>query len=102
MATPVEMPKLGNSVEECLLTRWLKTTGTTVMAGDIIAEIETDKATFELPAPCDGVVLATFFDEGAVVPVYTNVCVIGAPGENVAAFAPQLELARRQRFEIVR
>ena len=75
------MPKLGNTVEECLLTAWWKHQGDTVCAGDIIAEVETDKASFEITAPADGILLDTFFDEGAVVPVFTNICVIGAAGE---------------------
>jgi pyruvate dehydrogenase E2 component (dihydrolipoamide acetyltransferase) len=88
MATPVEMPQLGNTVEECLITRWLKREGDTVAAGDTIVEIETDKTTFEVTSPIDGTVLATFFEEGALVPVFTNIVVIGAPGEAVDAFRP--------------
>ena len=83
MATTVQMPKLGNTVEECLLTAWLKHKGDAVAAGDILAEVETDKASFEVPAPADGIVLDTFFDEGAVVPVFTSICVIGAAGETI-------------------
>jgi pyruvate dehydrogenase E2 component (dihydrolipoamide acetyltransferase) len=55
MATPVEMPKLGNTVEECLLAKWTEKKGEKVSAGETIAEIETGKATFELAAPVDGV-----------------------------------------------
>jgi pyruvate dehydrogenase E2 component (dihydrolipoamide acetyltransferase) len=89
MATPVEVPKLGNTVEECLVARWCKRKGDPVSAGDVVAEIETDKATFEVTAPVDGTVLETFFDEGALVPVFTNLFVIGAPGESSAPFRPQ-------------
>ncbi len=88
MATPVEMPKLGNTVEDCLLSKWIKQKGDSVAAGEIVAEIETDKATFEVPAPAAGVLLATFFEEGSLAPVFTNICVIGEPGEDVSAFAP--------------
>lgn len=88
MATPVEMPKLGNTVEECLLAKWKKNKGDLVSSGEIIAEIETDKATFELAAPVDGTLLATFFDEGVLIPVFATVCVIGSPGENVEQFRP--------------
>src|SRR5207302_7336289 len=88
MATPVEAPKLGNTVEECLISTWLKRKGDAVAAGDVVAEIETDKATFEVTAPVSGTVLATFFEEGALVPVFTNLFVIGEPGESVAAFRP--------------
>src|ERR1700751_2883843 len=88
MATPVAIPKLGNPVEECLISRWVKRKGDTVSAGELVAEIETDKATFEVTAPVDGVVLDTFFDEGALVPVFTNLFVIGAPGESAEGFRP--------------
>jgi pyruvate dehydrogenase E2 component (dihydrolipoamide acetyltransferase) len=88
MATPVEVPKLGNTVEECIVARWVKHTGDTVSAGDVVAEIETDKATFEVTAPIDGAILATFFDEGALVPVFTNLFVVGSPGENAESFRP--------------
>jgi pyruvate dehydrogenase E2 component (dihydrolipoamide acetyltransferase) len=89
MATPVEVPKLGNTVEECLIAKWRKHKGEHVSAGEVVAEIETDKATFEVTAPADGTLLETFFEEGALVPVFTNLFVIGAPGESVDAFRPK-------------
>jgi pyruvate dehydrogenase E2 component (dihydrolipoamide acetyltransferase) len=88
VATPVEAPKLGNTVEECLISRWVKHKGEKVAAGDVVAEIETDKATFEVTSPVDGVLLEPFFDEGALVPVFTNIFVIGEPGEAVESFRP--------------
>ena len=89
MATPVEMPKLGNTVEDCLLVAWLKHEGDTVAAGDVIAEIETDKTSFDLTAPADGVLLGTFFEEGALVPVFTVIGAVGSPGESVEDLRPQ-------------
>src|SRR4029450_8860629 len=88
MATPVELPKSGNTVEECVIGRWVKQAGEPVSPGDVLAEVETDKATFEITAPVGGTLLATFFDEGALVPVFTTVCVIGAAGEDVEPFRP--------------
>jgi len=88
MATPVELPKSGNTVEECVIGRWVRQAGDAVSPGDILAEVETDKATFEITAPVGGTLLATFFPEGALVPVFTTVCVIGAAGEDVEAFRP--------------
>src|SRR5436305_2313761 len=88
MATPVEAPKLGNSVEECLVSRWLKRKGDRVAAGDVVAEIETDKATFEVTSPVEGVLLESFFDEGALVPVFTKLFVVGRPGEDAEAWRP--------------
>ena len=93
MATPVEVPKLGNTVEECLIGRWVKRQGEAVAAGDVVAEIETDKATFEVTAPVSGTLLAAFFDEGALVPVFTNLFVIGEPGEGIEGFRPRTKNA---------
>jgi pyruvate dehydrogenase E2 component (dihydrolipoamide acetyltransferase) len=89
MAISVEVPKLGNTVEECLITKWRKRKGDRVSIGEVVVEIETDKATFEVAAPVDGTVLETFFDEGALVPVFTNLFVLGEPGESADAFRPQ-------------
>ncbi|MFA5206682.1 MAG: dihydrolipoamide acetyltransferase family protein [Lentisphaeria bacterium] len=86
MATPVLMPKQGNTVEECLLAKWRKKKGATVAAGEIIADIETDKASFEIEAPVAGTLLDTFFDEGVLVPVQVAICAIGNAGEDVSAF----------------
>src|SRR5918994_7580161 len=88
MATPIELPQFGTTVEECIITRWVKQKGDAVAAGDLVAEIETDKTTFEITAPVDGTVLDTFFAEGAVVPVFTKICVIGDASENAEAFRP--------------
>src|SRR5690349_19498572 len=89
MAVAVEVPKLGNTVEECLISQWRKHKGDAVAAGEVVAEIETDKASFEVTAPQDGTLLETFFDAGALVPVFTNLFVIGKPGEDVEPFRPQ-------------
>src|ERR1035441_5861300 len=89
MAIAVEVPKLGNTVEECLIAKWCKRKGERVSIGEVVAEIETDKATFEVTAPVDGTLLETFFDEGALVPVFTNLFVLGEPGESADAFRPQ-------------
>ena len=96
MATPVEVPKLGNTVEECLVSKWLKRKGDQVAVGDVIAEIETDKATFEVTAPVGGTLLESFFPEGVLVPVFTNLCVIGEVGENAEAFRPKAAAPTRQ------
>ena len=90
MATAVEMPKLGNTVEDCLLAAWHKHKGDEVRAGDLIAEIETDKTSFDLTAPVDGVLLETFFEEGALVPVFTPICAIGAKGESAEGLRPHV------------
>ncbi len=88
MATPMVMPKAGNSVEECLLTTWRVKAGDSVKAGDILADIETDKAAFEIESPATGTVLALFWKAGDLVPVMQTLCVIGAAGEDVTSFRP--------------
>jgi pyruvate dehydrogenase E2 component (dihydrolipoamide acetyltransferase) len=96
MATPIQIPKLGNTVEECVLTAWHKQKGDAVTAGEVIADIETDKTAFELTAPTDGVILETFFEAGALVPVFGTACVIGAAGESAEAFRPRMSAAETQ------
>jgi len=88
MAIPVIMPKQGQSVETCIITRWFKNQGEIVSSGDLLFEYETDKAAFEVESPADGTLLDIFFTEGAEVPVLVNVAVIGQPGESTREFIP--------------
>jgi pyruvate dehydrogenase E2 component (dihydrolipoamide acetyltransferase) len=88
MATPIKMPQHGNTVEECILVRWIAGKGSQVSTGEPVAEVETDKANFEVEAPVEGVLLETFFEEGALVPVLTNIGVIGRTGEDAEPFRP--------------
>ncbi len=81
MATPVIMPRQGQSVETCLFSEWHVTKGSQVKKGDLLFSYETDKAAFEAEAPADGIILETFVSPGDVVPVLSNVAVIGQPGE---------------------
>ena len=88
MATPVIMPRQGQSVESCIIAKWHKNVGDAVSEGDVLFTYETDKATFEEEAKQSGTMLAIFFEEGDDVPCLTNVCVIGNEGEDASAFAP--------------
>jgi len=88
MPTPVLMPKQGQSVETCIITKWFKRPGDKVKTGDLLFSYETDKASFDLESPADGTLLEIFFDDGAEVPVLINVAVIGQPGESTAPFLP--------------
>jgi pyruvate dehydrogenase E2 component (dihydrolipoyllysine-residue acetyltransferase) len=81
MATDVIMPALGMAQETGLLVRWLKAEGDTVSAGDVIAEIQTDKATMELEARASGVLTGFVAHEGDDVPVGAVIATIVAPGE---------------------
>lgn len=86
MATPVIMPKQGQSVETCIITRWFKKKGEKVSAGDLLFAYETDKAAFDVESPVSGTLLDLFFAEGAEVPVLVNVAVIGDTGEQTDSF----------------
>ena len=88
MATAILMPKQGNTVEECLLAKWLKTPGQTVAAGEGLVDIETDKATFTVEAPETGTLLEVFAAEGELVPVQQVIAIVGKPGEDVSALRP--------------
>lgn len=86
MATPVIMPRQGQSVESCILTQWFKEVGDTVEQGDLLFAYETDKAAFEEEAPESGKLLARYFEEGDEVPVLSYVAVIGSEGDNIDEF----------------
>lgn len=88
MATPVLMPKQGQSVESCIITKWNKNVGDTVAVGDILFSYETDKASFDETATVSGTFLGSFFEEGDDVPCLIAVCVIGDKGEDISAFNP--------------
>ncbi len=94
MAIPVLMPKQGQSVETCIITRWFKNRGDSVSSGDILFSYETDKAAFDLESPGEGILLETFFGEGDEVPVLMNVAVIGKQGEPTDQFRPENQVMR--------
>jgi len=86
MADAVFMPRLGQSVESCIITRWEKQKGEIVNEGDVLFCYETDKASFDEIAKVSGVLLEIFYQEGDEVPVLANVAVIGKEGESVDPF----------------
>ncbi len=92
MATKVHMEALSPTMEEGQVVKWLKAEGDQVAAGDLLAEIETDKATMELVARGDGVLRAILLNQGQTAPVGDVIAVIAAEDEDVselvAAAAP--------------
>ncbi len=84
MAEYIVMPKLGFDMREAVLVAWLKQEGDQVTKGDIVAEIESDKATLELEAFESGVLLKLLQHEGAVVPVGADMAIIGQEGEDIS------------------
>ncbi len=83
MAETINMPKLGFDMAEGLLVRWVKQVGETINKGDVLAEIETDKATVEVESSASGVVLSHIVDQGTMVPVNAPIAVVGQAGEKV-------------------
>ncbi|HLE42989.1 MAG TPA: biotin/lipoyl-containing protein, partial [Methylomirabilota bacterium] len=82
--TRVVMPKLSEAMETGKLLRWLKQEGDRVAGGDIIAEVETDKADIELEAFGSGVLRKVLVGPGASVPVGNLIAVIAEPGEDIS------------------
>jgi pyruvate dehydrogenase E2 component (dihydrolipoamide acetyltransferase) len=85
MAETINMPKLGFDMAEGLLVRWVRQVGEQINKGDVLAEIETDKATVEVESSASGVVLQLIVDQGTMVPVNAPIAVVGAEGEKVEA-----------------
>ena len=85
MAGRIIMPKLSDTMEEGVLVKWLKREGQAVASGDVVAEVETDKAVLELEAYTDGVLRKRLVDEGARVPVGTLLGVIAGESEAIDA-----------------
>ncbi len=82
MATVVVMPQLGNSVESCLIVSWAVSEGDEVAEGAVLCEVETDKASMEVPSTAGGTVLKLLWEEGDDVPVKDPLLVLGEPGED--------------------
>ena len=85
MAETINMPKLGFDMAEGLLVRWVKQVGENIKKGDVLAEIETDKATVEVESSAGGVVLQLIVDQGTMVPVNAPIAIVGVAGEKVDA-----------------
>ena len=89
MTTKVVMEALSPTMEEGRLVEWKKQEGETVAVGDVLAEVETDKAVMELVARAAGTLLKHVVEAGATVPVSELVAVIGEPGDEVSGAARQ-------------
>src|SRR5579863_7885560 len=85
MATKVFMEALSPTMEEGRLVSWHKADGDAVRSGDVLAEVETDKAVMELVARGDGVLRKRLIAEGSTAPVGQLIGVIAAPDENIDA-----------------
>ncbi|HXX23554.1 MAG TPA: dihydrolipoamide acetyltransferase family protein [Terriglobia bacterium] len=95
MVRPITMPKLGQSEEVGTLVRWRKKVGDAVAKGDILFEIETDKALLEVESFFAGTLLKTLVQEGATVPINTTVGFVGDPGEAIPEVVAPIPEARK-------
>lgn len=85
MATEVILPKWGLTMEDGTVVAWHKSVGDAVQAGEIIAEVETEKVENELEAPCDGILARILVDEDETVDVGTVLAIIAADAAEAAA-----------------
>ncbi len=100
MAETINMPKLGFDMAEGTLVRWVKKVGETINKGEVLAEIETDKATVEVESPASGVVRKLMVDEGAVVPVSSPIAMVGTADEKIEEPAKQMPESIPQKTEL--
>lgn len=89
MATEIPMPRLSDTMERGTVARWAKKEGDSIAEGEVLADIETDKATMELESFFAGTLLAVFVKAGSQVPLGAALCAIGRPGEKVETPAPK-------------
>ncbi|MCL7763318.1 2-oxo acid dehydrogenase subunit E2 [Polaribacter sp. Z014] len=85
MATIINMPRLSDTMEEGVVAKWLKKVGDKIEEGDILAEIETDKATMEFESFYEGTLLYIGIQEGETSPVDVLLAIIGEEGEDISA-----------------
>lgn len=94
MAEVIRMPKMSDTMVEGVISTWLKKVGDTVKSGDILAEVDTDKATMELETYENGTLLYIGVAEKQSVPVNGIMAIIGQPNEDIAALLAQVEVAK--------
>ncbi|HET6847165.1 MAG TPA: dihydrolipoamide acetyltransferase family protein [Anaerolineales bacterium] len=85
MAETISMPKLGFDMQEGTLVRWVRTEGESIKKGEVLAEIETDKATVEVESSASGVIRKLLVDQGAIVPIGAPIAIVGTADEKIDA-----------------
>ena len=85
MAEVVKMPKMSDTMTEGVLAKWHKKVGDKIKSGDLLAEVETDKATMDFESYQDGTILYIGAEEGKAVPVDAVIAVVGKEGEDYKA-----------------
>ncbi len=88
MAYPVMVPRESEEIVSCRIVKWYVKEGDSVQLGDPVCEVETEKASFDLEAPAEGIILEQFFREDSEAPLLTPIAVIGHRGEDYRKFLP--------------
>src|SRR4026208_1792832 len=96
MAEVILMPRLSDTMTEGVIAAWHKKVGDSVKKGDLLAEVETDKATMELESYKDGTLLHIGIDKGGKLQVNDLLAIIGAPGEDVSSLIKQPTESKEQ------
>ncbi len=104
MATVINMPRLSDTMEEGVVAKWLVKKGDKISEGDILAEIETDKATMEFESFYEGVLLHIGIEEGETAPVDKLLAIIGEEGEDISDLLngdekPKTETPKEEKIE---
>ena len=94
----IKMPKLGESVEEALITRWFKKVGDKILEDEVLLEVATDKVDSEIPSPVEGTIIKIFYQQDEKVPVNTVIAIIDLTGE---AVIPEPETDTKQVAEAI-
>ena len=100
MAEIIKMPRLSDTMEEGVVASWLKKVGDKVQEGEILAEIETDKATMEFESFYDGTLLHIAIEEGVPATVDSLLCIIGDEGEDISKYVNNSSLVSTEKNEI--
>ncbi|WP_103071059.1 pyruvate dehydrogenase complex dihydrolipoamide acetyltransferase [Aquimarina sediminis] len=104
MATVINMPRLSDTMEEGVVAKWLVKKGDKISEGDILAEIETDKATMEFESFYEGTLLHVGIEEGETAPVDQLLAIIGEEGEDISGLlngdaTPKTEAQKEEKVE---
>src|SRR5688572_21942393 len=99
MAEVVRMPKMSDTMTEGVISKWHKKVGDTVKTGDLIAEVETDKATMDFESYQEGVLLYIGAEEGKAVPIDAVIAVLGKEGEDYKALLEKESSAQSKPAE---
>ena len=101
MAEVIKMPKMSDTMTEGVISTWLKKEGDEIVSGDVLAEVETDKATMELESYEDGILLYIGVPEKATVAVDAIIAIIGDKGEDIESLIPSSTQSKSEFLPLV-